>query len=383
MAASEIIIFFFFFINIISILFFFLPDVAANITDCGEAICPAAAAPAPRPVIHFPFRLVGHQLRRCGYRTGFDLSCNNRSQTVLSLRSGDFAVRRIDYEEQSLSINDPDGCLPKRFLNGEFEIFGSDPFKVDRIENYTFLNCSKALMTSLPLSPISCLGNGNHDFAVFAVSTDSVRFSDLSGDIQLTWTDPACGDCLARGGDCGFQTGSGTKIGCSVPPSGSNQGLPRGAKYGIIIGVGIPGLLCVIGLASYICGRVRACGQRRRRPYADYAGTGAAEPVVVLMGLDGPTIESFPKIQLGESKRLPKPNDNTCPICLSEYQSKETLRTIPECNHYFHASCVDEWLKMNATCPLCRNSPEGSSHVSPYSSASSSVSSSSSSLASS
>ncbi|PON45220.1 43kDa postsynaptic protein [Parasponia andersonii] len=386
MAASEIIIFLFL-INIVSIFFFFfLPDVAANITDCGEAICAAESGPgpaaAPPPVIHFPFRLAGLQLPRCGYRTGFDLYCNNRNQTVLRLRSGDFAVRRIDYEEQSLSINDPDGCLPRRFLKGEFQIFGSDPFKVDRVENYTFLNCSKALMTSFRLSPVSCLGNGNDNFGVFAVSTDNRAaqpFSDLTGDIRLTWTDPDCGACLARGGDCGFQTGSGTKIGCSVPPSGSNQGLPRGAKYGIIIGVGIPGLLCVIGLASYICGRVRACGQRRRRPYADYAGTGTPEPVVVLMGLDGPTIESFPKIQLGESKRLPKPNDNTCPICLSEYQSKETLRTIPECNHYFHASCVDEWLKMNATCPLCRNSPEGSSHVSP----SSSVSSSSSSLASS
>ncbi|XP_031278815.1 putative RING-H2 finger protein ATL69 [Pistacia vera] len=82
--------------------------------------------------------------------------------------------------------------------------------------------------------------------------------------------------------------------------------------------------------------------------------------VVILTGLDEPTIESYPKTLLGESGRLPKPNDNTCPICLSEYQPKESLRTIPECEHYFHADCIDEWLKMNATCPLCRNSPESS-----------------------
>jgi hypothetical protein len=56
--------------------------------------------------------------------------------------------------------------------------------------------------------------------------------------------------------------------------------------------------------------------------------------------------------------RLPKPNDNTCPICLSEYQPKETLKTIPECQHCFHAECIDEWLSLNATCPICRNSPE-------------------------
>ncbi|PIN09209.1 hypothetical protein CDL12_18215 [Handroanthus impetiginosus] len=77
-------------------------------------------------------------------------------------------------------------------------------------------------------------------------------------------------------------------------------------------------------------------------------------------GLDRPTIESYPTTVLGESRRLPNPSDGTCPICLSDYQPKETLRSIPECNHYFHADCIDEWLKLNGTCPLCRNSPEGS-----------------------
>ncbi|KAJ6873005.1 hypothetical protein NC651_031991 [Populus alba x Populus x berolinensis] len=65
------------------------------------------------------------------------------------------------------------------------------------------------------------------------------------------------------------------------------------------------------------------------------------------MGLEESTIESFDKLVLGESKRLPGPNGSTCAICLSEYNSKETLRMIPECNHCFHADCVDEWLRMN------------------------------------
>jgi hypothetical protein len=42
------------------------------------------------------------------------------------------------------------------------------------------------------------------------------------------------------------------------------------------------------------------------------------------------------------------------------------LRSIPECNHYFHAACIDEWLKMNGTCPICRNSPEAYSTTGPY-----------------
>ncbi|KAL7254278.1 hypothetical protein ACSBR1_008640 [Camellia fascicularis] len=64
----------------------------------------------------------------------------------------------------------------------------------------------------------------------------------------------------------------------------------------------------------------------------------------MLLGLTSPTFESFPKVVLGNNKRLPKPDYNTCPICLSEYRIMETLRSIPECQLYFHADCIDEWL---------------------------------------
>ncbi len=138
--------------------------------------------------------------------------------------------------------------------------------------------------------------------------------------------------------------------------------------------MGIPGLLCLIGLGCFLCGRVHVY-TRRRHPITQLSTSIAPQLPVFLTGLDGPTIASYPKTLLGESRRLPKPNDNTCPICLSEYQPKETLRTIPECNHYFHADCIDAWLKLNATCPLCRNSPDQSYMTSPSSSMSSSSSS--------
>lgn len=133
-------------------------------------------------------------------------------------------------------------------------------------------------------------------------------------------------------------------------------GFPRIAKYGIIIGAGVPGFLCLIGFACYIGSRVAAYSQQRHRHDSSATVAGALEPCAA-RGLDGSTIESYPKTLLGESCRLPKPGDSTCLICLSEYQSKETLRTIPECDHYFHADCIDEWLKVNSTCPTCRNSP--------------------------
>lgn len=411
---------------------FFAHHISANITACREVSCePGGSVP-----IRFPFRLRGRQSPRCGHvdfaGRWFDLSCNNRSQTVIDLRrpgstkSLIFVVQKIDYESQSLWITDPGNCLPKRLIAGDLAEFttGEGPLRsADGFESFTFLRCppeATPFRRSVP-----CLGDGatavrtiyepflyrglpeyNSPAPAPAPSPAEGRrrrrceeigvawvpqmrpdpawegptglfFVDLNGPVRLTWQMPVCRECERRGGVCRPRVGSGSEIGCSVPLRGTTTGLPRSAKYGIIVGVGIPGVLCFIGLASYVCSRVKGIGHRRQ-PYSDRANLEAPQPTQVIMGFDGPTIESFPKIELGESKRLPKPNDNTCPICLSEYQSKETLRTIPECNHYFHANCVDEWLKMNATCPLCRNSPDGSSssHVS-TSTSGSSVSSSS------
>uniref|UniRef100_A0A1A9V9E7 RING-type domain-containing protein n=1 Tax=Glossina austeni TaxID=7395 RepID=A0A1A9V9E7_GLOAU len=43
----------------------------------------------------------------------------------------------------------------------------------------------------------------------------------------------------------------------------------------------------------------------------------------------------------------------SCAMCLSDFQLNDLLRTLP-CNHKFHAACVDKWLKIEGTCPLCR-----------------------------
>ncbi|KAF8104833.1 hypothetical protein N665_0166s0018 [Sinapis alba] len=45
--------------------------------------------------------------------------------------------------------------------------------------------------------------------------------------------------------------------------------------------------------------------------------------------------------------------DAECCICLSAYEDGSELRELP-CGHHFHCSCVDKWLCINATCPLCK-----------------------------
>ncbi|KAF7274025.1 hypothetical protein GWI33_013289 [Rhynchophorus ferrugineus] len=44
----------------------------------------------------------------------------------------------------------------------------------------------------------------------------------------------------------------------------------------------------------------------------------------------------------------------SCVICLEDFREHETIKKLP-CNHTFHINCIDHWLKINGTCPLCRS----------------------------
>lgn len=153
---------------------------------------------------------------------------------------------------------------------------------------------------------------------------------------------------------------------CEVSPLNVHfnfAGLPKGARYAIIIGAGIPAFLFFNALVCFLLRRIRVCW-RRGRPEVEFTLSVVAPPrPVMTTGLDEPTIASYPRTVLGESRRLPNPEHNICPICLSEYQPKDTLRTIPDCQHCFHADCIDEWLRLNAACPVCRNFPKSSAPV--------------------
>ncbi|XP_017978792.1 PREDICTED: E3 ubiquitin-protein ligase At1g63170 [Theobroma cacao] len=46
--------------------------------------------------------------------------------------------------------------------------------------------------------------------------------------------------------------------------------------------------------------------------------------------------------------------DAVCCICLAKYADNDELRELP-CIHVFHVECVDKWLKINASCPLCKS----------------------------
>lgn len=45
--------------------------------------------------------------------------------------------------------------------------------------------------------------------------------------------------------------------------------------------------------------------------------------------------------------------DASCVICLCDYEDNEVVRFLP-CKHHFHKDCVDEWLRLDKACCLCK-----------------------------
>ncbi|CAL4900254.1 unnamed protein product [Urochloa decumbens] len=45
-----------------------------------------------------------------------------------------------------------------------------------------------------------------------------------------------------------------------------------------------------------------------------------------------------------------------CAVCIVELRDGDAARRLPGCGHCFHADCVGAWLRLHATCPLCRAS---------------------------
>ncbi|EEF39071.1 RING-H2 finger protein ATL3K, putative [Ricinus communis] len=356
-------------------LLFLLPIIYAS-EHCAVSKCSNDKVP-----VRFPFRLEGLQSQQqCGY-PGFNLSCNNQRKTVLKLPySGDFLVRGINYLTQQIQLYDPDNCIPKRLLS--FNLSGS-PFLAAAHQNYTFLSCPSQLVESR-FTTINCLSNSTTSVLATAsksiadslatscgvIITLSIPFSwpvqydegfsnELMDDLQLTWYSPACEECEQEGGMCGFKTNNSEDVGCFYSSkTGQSTGALQILRV-ICLSVAVPSIILAGGIVA-VALLIDRVPRRNRRTTNQNSATVAVSPLpnIAMVGLDESTIESYEKVVLGESMRLPAGrNDSTCAICLAEYRSKETLRCIPECKHCFHVECIDEWLKMNSSCPVCRNSP--------------------------
>lgn len=43
-----------------------------------------------------------------------------------------------------------------------------------------------------------------------------------------------------------------------------------------------------------------------------------------------------------------------CPICFNLYDDNCLYTTLPGCAHNFHFDCIEKWIKISYSCPVCR-----------------------------
>ncbi|KAL8143642.1 hypothetical protein V2J09_016674 [Rumex salicifolius] len=128
--------------------------------------------------------------------------------------------------------------------------------------------------------------------------------------------------------------------------------------------------VCALGVAFLIlttCGILLRCRWWRRRNSATMPiSTDAAvfrdedhgpvdHPIwrIVTVGLPDSVIESITAVKYKKGDGLIEGTD--CSVCLTEFEEGDDLRLLPKCNHAFHISCIDTWLRSHQNCPLCRS----------------------------
>ncbi|RCV43965.1 hypothetical protein SEVIR_9G339700v4 [Setaria viridis] len=127
-------------------------------------------------------------------------------------------------------------------------------------------------------------------------------------------------------------------------PGGRTQfNLSSGAATAVVF---VSIVLCFILLCTYCrCARQRAIAGARRRVMRELV-PGAA---LFLR----PSAAAFPPVvpYAGAAKKgLPE----DCPICLEPFGDGDGVRVVPACGHLYHAPCIDRWLDMRNSCPVCR-----------------------------
>ncbi|GFS31132.1 hypothetical protein Acr_00g0015800 [Actinidia rufa] len=120
-------------------------------------------------------------------------------------------------------------------------------------------------------------------------------------------------------------------------------------SYGLGLSLGVLFLILLLTYASYLC-------NRSPLPPPTTARTNTTTTTTTKHGLDEDILCHYPTILYRHSESS-SVSSSGCSICLADYKDSDVLRLLPECGHVFHCRCIDPWLRVHPTCPICRNSP--------------------------
>lgn len=124
--------------------------------------------------------------------------------------------------------------------------------------------------------------------------------------------------------------------------------------------VSTPLLISLIGIATttmailiYHLVIIKYCQSRRRHHQSTNTPPHSDTDSPIRSGLDPKLLELIPAVRYNSD--LIKSDQAECVICLGELEEGAWVRLLPNCQHAFHVSCVDQWFVGHANCPICRS----------------------------
>ncbi|KAL9247052.1 hypothetical protein vseg_020523 [Gypsophila vaccaria] len=161
-------------------------------------------------------------------------------------------------------------------------------------------------------------------------------------------------------GSTGSTTSSNTLGSDYESPQENESSNIGGFTYGLGVTVGILVLITTITVTSYFCSRDPGPSPAAEGRPQGHQQQGR-DHVIDVEGIDEETLKSYPKCLYSQLEKKTSKKEsstqNSCSICLGNYKGSDLVRELGECGHVFHLKCVDSWLKLHPTCPLCRTSP--------------------------
>ncbi|XP_058220070.1 NEP1-interacting protein 2-like [Rhododendron vialii] len=71
-------------------------------------------------------------------------------------------------------------------------------------------------------------------------------------------------------------------------------------------------------------------------------------------GLSQDYIKKLPKCKFSPNSRKRPGYATSCIVCLEDFKKGDFIRALPSCGHSFHLRCIDDWLTIHGSCPVCR-----------------------------
>ncbi|XP_028794834.1 putative RING-H2 finger protein ATL21B [Neltuma alba] len=220
---------------------------------CGIRFCGDPAFDGPP--IQYPFYLKGVQSDDCGC-PNFGVFCDNLNQTLITLGdAGDFVVKEISLKDHTTSMNDPDNCLPSRFLKGldrQLQLPDSFQFphiKIPCLSGTDGDNSSVIAVLFDPASPTTSKSfPGCRQISSSLVPDDTFEpasWTNPYSDIRLKWNEPYCilpsyPDSADDDTTC-YDNFPGTKVGPSGLPRRRTNGAAseRNTAESVDVGMGL------------------------------------------------------------------------------------------------------------------------------------------------